>query len=90
MAGPSCRAPQSRVLKSGVPEVCVRGLAAANTDGVTLCCRERIVIRIRGEQSYGNRIVILCADGRQEFAPPLSCHAVADADFESLILKTSA
>jgi len=62
-----------------------------NTDSVTLCCRERKKeIVIRGEQSYGNRIAILCADGRQEFSPPLSCHAVDDADSESLILRTSA
>jgi len=39
---------------------------------------------------YGNRIAILCADGRQEFTPPLSCHAVADAKAEPLILKTGA
>jgi hypothetical protein len=41
-------------------------------------------------QLYGKLFAILCADGRQEFAPPLSCHAVADADSEPLILKTSA
>ena len=49
-----------------------------------------IVIRIGSEQLYGNLLAILCADGRQEFAPPLSCHALADAYSEPLILKTSA
>jgi hypothetical protein len=52
--------------------------------------RKEIVIRIHGERLYGNRIAILCADGRQEFTPPLSCHAVADAKAEPLILKTGA
>ena len=50
------------------------------------CVKIKITIRIHSEQLYGN----LCADGRQEYAPRLSCHAVADADPELLILKTSA
>ena len=50
----------------------------------------KIIIRIHSEQLYGNLFAILCADGRQEYAPRLSCHAVADADPELLILKTSA
>jgi hypothetical protein len=58
---------------------------AANADGVTSRCEG-----IHSEQLYGNLFAILCADGRQEFAPPLGCHAVADADPELLILKTSA
>ena len=55
------------------------------SDGVTSRCEG-----IHSEQLYGNLFTILCADGRQEFAPPLGCHAVADADPELLILKTSA